>query len=74
MQTLCWKSGIKSVQVPCPPSFAKERHTSALPVMVTRGDLLGGEVDTAEEVRAMMDKSMSIDKEKISCCMAYIPQ
>lgn len=32
---------------------------SALPLMKTGGDLVGGEVDAAEEVRAIIDKSMS---------------
>jgi hypothetical protein len=35
--------------------------------MKTGGDLVGGEVDAAEEVRAIIDKSMSIDKMRIGC-------
>jgi hypothetical protein len=39
--------------------------------MVIGGDLpFGGEVETAEEVRAMADKSMSIDK-VMRCCRSH---
>jgi hypothetical protein len=41
--------------------------------MVTGGDLFWGEVETAEEVRAMADKSISMDQE-IRCRRSYIPQ
>lgn len=42
--------------------------------METGGDLVGGDVDAAEEVRAIMDKSMSIDKMSIGCCMLHPKQ
>jgi hypothetical protein len=40
--------------------------------METGGDLVDGDVDAAEEVRAIIDKSMSIDKITIDCCTCHI--